>query len=236
MSSIGSSRGDTIRRTLSFGRAGKKRLPRDWNSAFDPSSGGIYFFNTVTEERTTEWPQPLPRGWRATRDAITGDAYFWHLKTREVRWEKPDAADTGDVAEPLPTRTAPMPAEPAAPDVGEEEEEGEAPPPPPGEKPRSGAAPLASARRVLSFGRRPRKAADPDVKAAAAAPAAGAPAISSASEAPSVYSWDRRKLHISDYKFSGRSKETLIKAPGSIDGQQFIIEECEDCDIWLLDW
>jgi len=36
--------------------------------------------------------------------------------------------------------------------------------------------------------------------------------------------------------FSGRRGETLVKSPGAIDGQQFIIEDCEDCDIWLLDW
>ena len=31
--------------------------------------------------------------------------------------------------------------------------------------------------------------------------------------------------------FSGRSGETLIKLPGEIGGQQFIIERCTDCDI-----
>ena len=34
-----------------------------------------------------------------------------------------------------------------------------------------------------------------------------------------------------DYMFSGRSGETLIKLPGEIGGQQFIIERCTDCDI-----
>lgn len=235
MSSIGGNRVEAFRRSLSFSRGGKKKLPRDWKSAFDPADGRVYFFNTVTQEHTNEWPQPLPRGWRATRDAVTGDAYFWHKRTREVRWERPELAGTGDGAEALPTRTIPIPAESAADAAGDEEEE--APPPPPGAKSAGAGVPLSGARRILSFGRRPRKAAETDVKAGAAL-AAGAPAASASGEGDStpVYSWDRRKLNVADYMFSGRSGETLIKVPGSIDGQRFIIEECEDCDIWLLDW
>jgi protein XRP2 len=38
-----------------------------------------------------------------------------------------------------------------------------------------------------------------------------------------------------DFIFSKRQKETLIKNPSQIDGQQFIVEECEGCEIFLLD-
>ena len=38
-----------------------------------------------------------------------------------------------------------------------------------------------------------------------------------------------------DFIFSGKKNETLIKNPSQIDGQQFILEECESCDIFLLD-
>ena len=36
--------------------------------------------------------------------------------------------------------------------------------------------------------------------------------------------------------FTKRKGEVLVKPPGSINGQQFIVEECEDCEIFLLDW
>ena len=48
--------------------------------------------------------------------------------------------------------------------------------------------------------------------------------------------WERRKnLNIEDYMFKGRSGETLVRNPGQVDGQQFVVEEVEDCDLWLLD-
>lgn len=47
---------------------------------------------------------------------------------------------------------------------------------------------------------------------------------------------ERQKLDIADYTFSKRTDEVLIKQEGSIDGQQFNIEECKNCDIFLLDY
>jgi hypothetical protein len=44
------------------------------------------------------------------------------------------------------------------------------------------------------------------------------------------------KLNRGDYMFTRiKGPQTLIKLPGTINGQQYIIEECEDCDIFLLD-
>ena len=34
---------------------------------------------------------------------------------------------------------------------------------------------------------------------------------------------------------AGRAGEAIVRPPGSINGQQFCIENCADCDIWLLD-
>eukprot|EP00741_Cyanophora_paradoxa_P004980 tig00000842_g4828.t1 len=44
------------------------------------------------------------------------------------------------------------------------------------------------------------------------------------------------KLDPKDFIFSKQKGQTLIKKPGSIDGQQFIIEDLEDCEVYLLDW
>eukprot|EP00899_Mesostigma_viride_P001424 jgi/Mesvir1/11282/Mv01076-RA.1 len=50
------------------------------------------------------------------------------------------------------------------------------------------------------------------------------------------YSWElQEKLDPKDFTFSKLVKQTKIKEPGSINGQSFIIEDCEDCDLYLLD-
>lgn len=38
-----------------------------------------------------------------------------------------------------------------------------------------------------------------------------------------------------DFIFTGKNNQTLIKSPSQIGGQQFILEECEGSDIFLLD-
>ena len=35
-----------------------------------------------------------------------------------------------------------------------------------------------------------------------------------------------------DFVFENRTGETLVKPPGSIDGQQFQLDGCEDCEIY----
>eukprot|EP00743_Colponemidia_sp_Colp-15_P002028 GILK01002202.1.p1 GENE.GILK01002202.1~~GILK01002202.1.p1 ORF type:complete len:371 (+),score=71.20 GILK01002202.1:58-1113(+) len=57
-------------------------------------------------------------------------------------------------------------------------------------------------------------------------------------EAPQkkVYSWETRTKNPADYVLSKRKGEVIVKEPGSIAGEQFVIEECEDCDIFLCDY
>lgn len=45
----------------------------------------------------------------------------------------------------------------------------------------------------------------------------------------------KRCVNPADYLVSKRSKEVVVKEQGSIDGQQLNIEDCVDCDIFLLD-
>lgn len=42
-------------------------------------------------------------------------------------------------------------------------------------------------------------------------------------------------LNSADFMVRGLVGQTVIKEPGSIRGQQFVIENCQDCDIYLLD-
>eukprot|EP00048_Salpingoeca_helianthica_P017413 m.237088 g.237088 ORF g.237088 m.237088 type:complete len:330 (+) comp20934_c0_seq1:27-1016(+) len=56
--------------------------------------------------------------------------------------------------------------------------------------------------------------------------------------APAVkqYSWDTRpQRDPSDFTFAGRTGETLVKKPGEVGGDQFSIDKCENCNIYLLD-
>ena len=43
------------------------------------------------------------------------------------------------------------------------------------------------------------------------------------------------KLDPKDFIFLKRKNETLVKRPGDVNGQGFVIELCENCDIYLLD-
>lgn len=45
----------------------------------------------------------------------------------------------------------------------------------------------------------------------------------------------RADLDIANFTFSNRSNETLIRKSNEVFGQQFIIENCQSCDIYLLD-
>lgn len=46
---------------------------------------------------------------------------------------------------------------------------------------------------------------------------------------------DKSKLNPKDFIIKERSGETIVKEEGTILGQQFSIEECKDCDIFLFD-
>mmetsp|Transcript_10677 Transcript_10677/g.24326 ORF Transcript_10677/g.24326 Transcript_10677/m.24326 type:complete len:348 (-) Transcript_10677:89-1132(-) len=56
-----------------------------------------------------------------------------------------------------------------------------------------------------------------------------------ATSQPKAAPQPKKKLDPKDFIFSKRRGETLIKEDGTIMGQQFNVEECEDCDIFLLD-
>ncbi|XP_061315764.1 protein XRP2 isoform X1 [Pezoporus flaviventris] len=50
------------------------------------------------------------------------------------------------------------------------------------------------------------------------------------------YSWDQRaKIDPKDYTFSGLKDETVGRLPGKVAGQQFIIQDCENCKIYIFD-
>ncbi|KAF5839280.1 tubulin binding cofactor C-domain-containing protein [Dunaliella salina] len=43
------------------------------------------------------------------------------------------------------------------------------------------------------------------------------------------------KLNIKDFQFKQCKGEVKVKAPGTINGQAFMIDECADCDLYVLD-
>ena len=53
---------------------------------------------------------------------------------------------------------------------------------------------------------------------------------------PKVYSWEKRAtINVKDFIVDGIKNETVGRMPGSVDGQQFIIQNCEDCNIYIFD-
>ncbi|XP_008327583.1 protein XRP2 [Cynoglossus semilaevis] len=55
-------------------------------------------------------------------------------------------------------------------------------------------------------------------------------------EAPKQYSWDKReKVDPKDFMLTGLRDVTVGRLPGKLNGQQFVIQECENCDIYVLD-
>ncbi|XP_061082968.1 protein XRP2-like isoform X1 [Conger conger] len=54
-------------------------------------------------------------------------------------------------------------------------------------------------------------------------------------EAPK-YSWDKReKVDPKDFMLTGLKDATVGRLPGKLNGQQFVIQECENCNIFILD-
>ena len=58
---------------------------------------------------------------------------------------------------------------------------------------------------------------------------------SSKSEAKTEPLVAKPKLDPKDFIYMKRTGEKLVKAPGTINGQQFVIDRCEDCEIYILD-
>lgn len=63
-----------------------------------------------------------------------------------------------------------------------------------------------------------------------------APADGKKSDGKPEYSWNKKKPDPKDFMFSKLTGQVCIKEPGSINGQMFIVEDCEDCDIYLCDY
>ena len=215
VSTAGSGAGG-IRRSLSFTRRNSNAdLPRNWKRQTD-ADGNEVFFNTVTKETAHDRPKPLPRHWREAVDKSSGSIYYWHVRTRAVRWERPidEEAESGKAEVP------------EARDGLRDDEE--APPPPSG--------PKQQMKRVLSFGRR-RKSSSAGSTTGSGGSGGGSGGGGGGVGGPTCSELDiRPKLNIQDFVFSHRSGETLVKRPGEVGGQQFIIEDCTDCDIFVLDW
>ena len=50
------------------------------------------------------------------------------------------------------------------------------------------------------------------------------------------YSWEvGERPDPKDFMFMNKNKETLLRLPGTVNGQQFVIENCVECDIFILD-
>ncbi|KAF7205030.1 protein XRP2 [Nothobranchius furzeri] len=55
-------------------------------------------------------------------------------------------------------------------------------------------------------------------------------------EAPKQYSWDKReKVDPKDYMLTGLRDVTAGRLSGKLNGQQFVIQECENCNIYVFD-
>ncbi|KAA6429949.1 MAG: protein XRP2, partial [Trebouxia sp. A1-2] len=53
---------------------------------------------------------------------------------------------------------------------------------------------------------------------------------------PQAFSWDRAdRSDAKDFVYKDLMGQTKVKPPGSIQGQQFIVDSCENCSIYLFD-
>ncbi|KAK6169351.1 hypothetical protein SNE40_020422 [Patella caerulea] len=53
---------------------------------------------------------------------------------------------------------------------------------------------------------------------------------------PKKYSWDKRdKMNVQDFIIDGVKNETVGRLPGVVNGQQMVIQNCENCNIYIFD-
>ncbi|XP_036401776.1 protein XRP2-like [Megalops cyprinoides] len=61
-------------------------------------------------------------------------------------------------------------------------------------------------------------------------------ANNNAEEEPKQYSWDKReKVDPSEYTLKGFKDTTIGRLPGKLNGQQLVIQDCENCNIYVFD-
>ncbi|XP_029551195.1 protein XRP2 [Salmo trutta] len=57
-----------------------------------------------------------------------------------------------------------------------------------------------------------------------------------AEDPPKQYSWDKReKVDPKDFMLTGLKDATVGRLPGKLNGQQFVIQDCDNCKIFVLD-
>lgn len=54
-------------------------------------------------------------------------------------------------------------------------------------------------------------------------------------EGPKQYSWDVRDTRAQDYIIENLKGETVGRMPGTVNGQQLVIQNCQDCNIYIFD-
>jgi len=80
--------------------ASSSDLPSDWVEALDPTSGQVYYYNSVTHETSWEYPgAPLPDDWVETTDPSSGQVYYYNSVTQETSWERPSASTAAGSAD-----------------------------------------------------------------------------------------------------------------------------------------
>ncbi|XP_059161923.1 protein XRP2-like [Physella acuta] len=53
---------------------------------------------------------------------------------------------------------------------------------------------------------------------------------------PKVYSWDKRdRSNVNDFIIDGKKGETVVKKAGDVNGEQIVIQNCQDSNIYVFD-
>jgi len=73
----------------------KEKLPPNWKKAKD-KEGKMYYFNTITQQKTVEPPPTLPKGWREALHKESGRVYYYHKETKQSTFEFPQGASQED--------------------------------------------------------------------------------------------------------------------------------------------
>ena len=55
-------------------------------------------------------------------------------------------------------------------------------------------------------------------------------------ETPKVYSWDNKRTDNSEFLVENLTDKTVYKYPGDINGNQFMIRNCQNSEIFLFDY